>query len=202
MKRFALLASLVLSLATTAYSQQIHYGEYPGYDGVVSSLGSNFFVFEVDGVTMKVFADANTVFRINHIAASAAYVVKNTHVRVAGATDRVGTMNAQLVTIFPSTDSVSGTVKKVENKFFIMETEKGKAYKVFVAKFTKYVSGKAPVTGGVSSGFGTRRDPGKKEDGSKIKVGSKVDVTPVTNADELLDAWEVNISAPLEDSPK
>jgi hypothetical protein len=198
MARFLLLTALVLSVATTAFTKESN-SEYPGYDGVVQSTGSRFFIFDVDGVTMKAFADANTVFRIRNIPASASYVVKNTHVVVAGATDRVGTMNAQLVTIVPSTDTVSGTVKKVENKFFILETDKGKAYKVFVARFTKYV-GKAPLTGGASSGFGTRRDPAKKEDGSKIKVGSKVDVTPVTNADELLDAWEVNITAPPEES--
>src|SRR6185437_16891537 len=95
-----------------------------GIRGKVDSIGSNSFTMDADGTEMKVFANSNTVFLIDTIKASAAYVVKGTDVRVSGSSDRPGVVNATLVTITPSTESVSGTVKKVDPKFFILETDK------------------------------------------------------------------------------
>lgn len=177
-------AGLLVLCSVHAVLAQARNAAHPGVEGYVQSLGSDFFVMDADGVDMKVYANINTVFRIEGIPASAAYVVKGTHVHAAGTSDRVGTMNAVLVTIVPSTESISGTVDKIESKFFILKNDKGDQTKVYVARFTKYVTGKTAAAG----------SQGKRADSSKLKVGAKVDITPVTNRAESVDAWIVNFS--------
>jgi hypothetical protein len=174
MRQFLVLFVFVLSITAPAYGQ---------IRGTVESLSGRFFIMDADGVTMKIFGDSNTRFKIGNIFVSAGYVVKNTEVSVSGTTDRVGEMHAVLVTIFPSKETVSGTVKSMKSGEFILETAKGDLLKVTIAKFTKFMEGKRP---------GSR---GKKTDSSKIKVGTKIGVNPITSNPDSVDAWEISVQS-------